>query len=367
MDVDRLKLKFNKLSKFILKRDWLTAIIVTISIVFIGSLIGIESAKTSVLNPTTIASYRSEPGNRLSFFANWDGVDYINIAKNGYSSYRPTNFFPTYPILLSFVNKLIVSPLISGLIVSWVFLAGAIFYYLKITRILFKEKGIESIRAVLLFVLFPTAFYLTTVYTESLFAFLALGAIYYAIQKRYLIAGLLSALATSTHLNGVFLLILIGLILLEEKEKLKNIFITLVIGSLGLVSYMLYLWAKFKNPFEFITAQHQHGWLRHSLLSQITTIPKLSILCVILIILAAVYWWRKRLSFSIYSLSYLLIPILGGQFGGFPRYTLMIFPIPFMFYDIFKKNKLGYELVLVLSSIVWIYLLLQFAAGYIIN
>jgi len=45
----------------------------------------------------------------------------------------------------------------------------------------------------------------------------------------------------------------------------------------------------------------------------------------------------------------------------------MIFPIQFMLYDYFRKKKLGYQIILILFGISWTYILLQFAAGYIVN
>lgn len=368
MSISNFKLRVKKIYKFIVTRELLLAIVVTLAIVIIGSVISIENNKIVQLNPVSVSRYTSEPNNKLSFLANWDGVDYINIAKNGYSSSRLTNFFPLYPMIIRLVNKIISSPLITGLIISWVFMVGAIYYYLKVIKLFFEvDDNLEALRATLLFVLFPSALYLMAVYTESLFAFLALGAIYYALKKKYLATALLSALATVTHTNGVFLLILVTLILIEEKEKLKNVLVTLIIGSLGLVGYMVYLWVHFKNPFDFIAAQHDHGWLRHSLLSRLGSLSTLDIILGVTIIITIIYWWKRRKSFAIYSLLYLLIPLVGGQFGGFPRYTLMIFPIQFMLYDYFRSKKLGYQLLLIVFSVGWTYLLLQFAAGYIVN
>ena len=368
MSAGKVKIKFSKLFKYISNRDWLIAILFTIGIVMVGSFIAIENNKIVALNPVNVSRYTAEPNNKLSYLGDWDGIDYMNIAKSGYFSSRLTNFFPLYPIILNLVNKIVRSPLVSGLIIAWVFLAGTIFYYLKIVKLLFKtDDNLEALKAALLFILFPSAIYLMAVYTESLFAFLALGAIYYALKKKYLKSSVMAALAGATHTNGVFLLVLVALILIEEKEKLRNVFITLVVGSLGLISFMGYLWIKFKNPLEFIAAQHDHGWLRHSLISRLSSFSSVDFLCAILIIASAIYWWKRRKSFAIYSLIYLLIPLIGGQFGGFPRYTLMVFPIQLMLYDYFKNKKLGYQLVLILFTIGWTYVLLQFAAGYIVS
>jgi Gpi18-like mannosyltransferase len=245
---------------------------------------------------------------------------------------------------------------------------GAIFYYLKVIKLLFKvDDNLEALRACLIFLLFPAAIYLMAVYTESLFAFLSLGAIYYALRKRYLLAGVLTALATLTHINGGFLVILVALILLEEKERIANVVISFVVGCLGIIGYMAYLWVKYHNPFEFIAAQHDHGWLRHSLLSQLGNFSAVDYILAIAIIISIIYWWNRRRSFSIYSIFYLLIPIVGGQFGGYPRYTLMAFPVQFMLYDYLKDKRFIYQLMLILFSIGWTYFMVEFAAGYIVG
>ncbi len=365
---DKITTKILAMYKFIINREWLLAVLLTLVIVTVGSIIGIENNKIALFNPSPVSRYVTEPTNKLSFLANWDGVDYINIAKHGYSSPSLTNFFLLYPIILNLVNKIISSPLISGLIISWTFMVGAIYYYLKVIKLFFQvEDNLEAVKAVFLFILFPSSVYLMAVYTESLFAFLSLGAIYYALQRRYFIASFLTTLACVTHVNGVFLLILVGLILIEQKEKLRNVFIGLVIGSIGMISYMGYLWAHYHNPFEFISAQHNHGWLRHSLFSHLNSFSGVDFIFALVTIAAVIYWWKRRKSFAIYSFLYLLIPLIGGQFGGFPRYTLMIFPLQFMFYDYFRNEKLGYQIVLILFSIGWTYILLQFAAGYIVS
>jgi len=363
-----IKSRVSKLFKFIVSHELLLALILTLAIVIVGSIISIDSNKNALFNPVSVSRYTTEPNDKLGFLANWDGVDYINISEHGYGSSRLTNFFPIYPIIINLVNKVISSPLYTGLVISWVFMVGAVYYYLKVIKLFFKiDDNLEALKATFLFVLFPTALYLMAVYTESLFAFLALGAIYYALQRKYIKASILTALAGMTHINGAFLLILIALILIEEKEKLRNILVSLVIGSLGLVSYMSYLWVHYHNPLEFISAQHDHGWLRHSLLSRLNSFSRLDFVLAILIIVSVIYWWKRRKSFAVYSLLYLLIPLIGGQFGGFPRYTLMVFPLQFMIYDYFRNRKLGYQLVLIIISISWIYILLRFAAGYIVS
>ena len=60
-----------------------------------------------------------------------------------------------------------------------------------------------------------------------------------------------------------------------------------------------------------------------------------------------------------------MIPLLGGQFGGFVRYTLMDFPVFFMFYDYLRKKSLAYPVFISLIAIGWTYILLQYTGGYL--
>jgi hypothetical protein len=87
------------------------------------------------------------------------------------------------------------------------------------------------------------------------------------------------------------------------------------------------------------------------------------------ILWTTIYWWKRRKSFAVYSGLYLLIPLVGGQFGGYPRYTLMVFPLQFMLFDYFRDKKFALmpSVVLIFFAIGWAYILLQFAAGYVVS
>jgi hypothetical protein len=351
----------------IVKKDLLLAIFITFILVGIGLGLGYEN--TRIVPPTHVYSnlYHGEPNNALKYMSNWDGPIYINISEHGYGQISLTNFFPLYPILINLFNRVISSPLYSALLVSWFSLVGAIYYYLKLTKHYFKiNSNTEAIRAVLLFVLFPSAVFLLATFTESLFAFLSLAAIYYAMKNRFILAGTFSLFAAATRPTGVFLLVLIGLLLLENKLNIKKIFISLSIGSLGLLSYMGYLYVRYSNPFEFIATENgNHGWFKHFLLNQSNALSLMNVIFLLPIVFAAFYWWDRKRSFSIYSALFILIPILGGQFGGFVRYSLTAFPVFFMLYNYLRYKPVLYSVVVAFVSVGWAYFLLQYTAGYI--
>jgi Gpi18-like mannosyltransferase len=354
--------------KQVVKRDLLLAIVIGLSIIIVGVFFGWYNNKVIPINPATSARYTMEPSNPLEFMSNWDGPNYLTIARHSYQTVNNTNFFPLYPVFIRLVADVIGSYLDSALLIAWLSLIGAIYFYLKILKRVYKiDDNLEAVRGLLFFILFPTAVFFLATYTESLFAFLALGAVYYAFQKKLLAVALFTLLCTATHITGIFVLVLIILLLREEKVKLKNIAATAIVGSLGLLSYMYYLNQTFRRPLAFISSQKQHGWLSVSskYSSLIGSIDFFNGLFIILLILTVIYWWNKRKSFSIYSFLFLLVPIVGKQFGGFNRYVLMAFPAQLMLYSYLRNRRLAYSVILVVFAISWAYFLLQYAAGYV--
>ena len=128
--------------------------------------------KVVLPNPAVSAHYTQEPTNPLSFMSNWDGPDYLPIAKSGYTAFDQSNFYPLYPLLIDLVHFVISSPLVSALLLSWFCFAGAIYFYLKIIKLIFNvADNEEALRGLLFFILFPTAVFFLATYTEALFAF----------------------------------------------------------------------------------------------------------------------------------------------------------------------------------------------------
>ena len=144
----------------------------------------------------------------------WDAGWLLAVANDGYSVptgaveevQSTTAFFPLYPLL---VRALGLDGGIGVLIVAaHVLSAGALLAALYLLhRLTTIELGRDAARAtVLLLAFFPTAFFFSAPYTESLFLALAVGCLYAARTDHWAVAGLLAGLATATRNTGVALL-----------------------------------------------------------------------------------------------------------------------------------------------------------------
>ena len=365
MDWGNSRVDWQRIHDRVVGNRLLLAICVAAVIAIVGIGFGIENNKVVPVSTGLLAHYASGRYNKIGFLADWDGRNYLNIARYGYQSAGATNFFPLYPMATRALTYIVRSEFVSAVLISWAGFAGAVYFYMKIIRQLYKTKGnVEDLRGALLFALFPTGVFLFAAYTEGLFALLAIAAIYFALKRRTIEAAALTLLATATHITGLFVLVFVLLLLWEGHEKVSKIVQVGVIGCLGLISYMVYLAVRFGNPIEFVVAQHGHGWLTYSHTHQLLSeILGRNLIFILLAAGACWYWWNRRRSFALYSALFVCIVVL-GNLGGYGRYTLMDFSIPLMFYDYFKDRKLGYALVLAASAVFWMYFLLQFAGGY---
>lgn len=348
----------------IAKHDSLIALCITVAVIVLGVSLGLRNDNIVPIHNGVYGPYPSS--NPLRVLANWDGRDYIHIARHGYQTLLDAGFFPLYPLLIKVFQYLVRSYLMSALIISWVSVVGAVYCYIKIIRHLgLVSKKTNLALAVAPFILFPSAAFMIVTYTEGLFAFLALASIYYALKQRPVLSGIFILLACLTHVTGAFLIVINALIMLEEQLPIRRIAAAVLIGSSGLLILMGYMFMVFHNPLAFLKSQTKiHGWLSANYYTLLARTTYLNMVFVVLIVVAAMYYWHKRRSFSIYTLLFLLIPLIGAQWGGFNRYVLMAFPIPIMLFDVFRKKQV-YVYIVVLTSIFWTYILLQYAAGYI--
>ncbi len=168
-------------------------------------LFGVNRAVSGPLDPASLTSpFGPAAANLLvAPAARYDSVWYLAIAHWGYGSHQAMAFFPLYPLLIHAGTWVLGSPVVVGTLVSFSAMGAALVLLDRLARI---ELGAGAARTtVLLVAFFPTAFFLSAVYTESLFLALSVGTFYAARRERWALAAGLAALAGATRSSGVLL------------------------------------------------------------------------------------------------------------------------------------------------------------------
>jgi len=342
------------------------AVIISISLILLGVFLSTYNNKVVPLNQGSLAHYNAEPHHPLNFLANWDSVHYIRISNTGYRLPTDAAFFPLYPVLIMLLRHVVGSPLTAALTISWLSLIGAAYYYMKILDVWWKTDQSSRFQGILMFLLLPTAVFMLAAYTEALFVFLSLAAIYFAITNKHFVSSVFLAGATATRVTGLFTVVLIASLMLEKRSSVSKVIRTGVVGVLGIMAYSIYLQIKYRNFLQFVSAQRYWGRFHGSYFSSIVNSLSLFNVLFVLVLVATIIFWfiKKRYSFALYTALFLVVPLGTGSFLTFNRIGLPAFPVAWMLYEITERRPALRTSLLCLTATFWTYYLLQFAGGY---
>lgn len=277
-------------------------------------------------------------------WAHFDGTHYLKIAEYGYVDVGTQAFFPVFPIMIHTLHELFgINNILAGRLISFVSLWLSIicmFY-------LFKKKVSTIILALLVF---PTAYYLACVYTESIFLFETLLFFLLIKQKKLFWAAIVAGIASGTRIVGAMLMLSLFIELYPALKQRKLYSSLLLLLSLsGLLAYIYFLKVRFNDPIMFIHVQSMFGSGRTSgdlvMLPQVIyrylrifmTVPLLTFVLQRAVFEFSMYgaffyllWrtWRNiPLSWSTYIITSLMLPALSGTLSSIPRYSLVMFPM----------------------------------------
>jgi hypothetical protein len=177
-------------------------------------------------------------------WARWDFVHFQGIAEFGYGG-QPTGvpneaFFPGLPALLWLGGLVGLPYVVTGLVVS--FVAGGV-AAMALGRLGDLEGGAGAGRfAVVVWVFAPPAVFLAAPYTESLFLGLAIPAWLAARRGRWASAGVLTALACTVRVSGLFLLaaLIVEWLTSRHRSSWANVG-WLLVPAIPVVAWMAYL------------------------------------------------------------------------------------------------------------------------------
>lgn len=188
----------------------------------------------------------------------WDALWYTDIAARGYFTPAAWAFFPLYPGLIAGLHALGLSLYAAALVISNAALvvAAGLFYRLAATRVppAAARQGLVSL------LLFPTAFFFSAGYTESLFLALTLAAFLAAARGRLGWAGWWTALASLTRNEGILAgVAVLGAYWRRHGWHWHREAWALAWLPAGLLAYMAGQWVTAGSPWAFIQAQAYWG------------------------------------------------------------------------------------------------------------
>ncbi len=276
--------------------------------------------------------------------AKWDSSWYLDIAQNGYSYNGPQKlsnlvFFPLYPLLIKAFSLFTAGNLVlSGWILSSIFLLLSLIYLFKLVKDFHPD--INPYLPIIFLLIFPTAFFLNAIYTESLFLFLSLMTFYYGLKKKYSLAGVFGLLSALTRVTGVLLFIpLAWEYWKDNKFKIlsffKKGFLPLFLLPAGLFSFFLFHYLKFGDFLLFFKIESWWGRFfslnrDHFILSNNPEVANFSLdlfFAVFILIVIFFVFKRMKTSYGLYMLATVAVAISSGTLMSIGRYILTLFPI----------------------------------------
>ena len=305
----------------------------------------------------------------LNPFAQYDATAYLDIAKNGYrhdfGTYEAGDYhwYPLYPFLIR-VFSFIGYPLAAFLISNVMSFLAITFLYLLVKEELGKKHAYKT---AVYMMFFPTAFYFTTMYTESLFLFLSVSIFYFAKKGNWPLVGLLGFLVALTRMQGMLLFIPVVYIYMRsikfDFKKIKKDVIYITGMPIGVLTFMFYEymitgdfliqfksalvfgkqlsfpWTGFIFSIKAIFADTSFINVSYHVYTLLMTAFFIALLCI--------SYKKLRPEYTIYFALSLLVILISSNLFGATRYFLMVFPA-FMVLSLYnnKNNYIKYGIIL---------------------
>jgi hypothetical protein len=191
---------------------WFAAVLAFLTLVPDGDPVTIERDDPNVL---------SDLGFATDVWARWDSHWFIEIARHGYDvDEQAAAFYPLYPTLLAGLGRLFFGHyVVAGIVISLLAAAGAFVLLHGLAQRLGGED--VAFRTVLFLAVFPTSFFLSAVYSESLFLLLAVATFVLAERGRLAFAAAAAGLALLTRPTAVALVPVLAAYAWQSRDRLR--------------------------------------------------------------------------------------------------------------------------------------------------
>jgi hypothetical protein len=308
-------------------------------------------------------------------FTQWDGLWYLEIVRNGYPRTIPPDityfqeearaaFFPLYPMLVRAVDVVLPGgDTMAALALN--FLMGAVAVVL-VGMLALRFTDVETAaRSMMIFAVFPGSFVLTFAYSEATLIVLAAACLLLLHDERWVLAGVVGALATATRPNGLAVVAacaVAAFIAIRRRHDWSSLAAPLI-SPLGFVGFQAFLfwhtdesaawwrvqreaWAE-GTSFGVTAVRRTYGFITNPLASPTDTITVAT-----LVALGIALWcvWKRRLPPPLlaYSLVVIVLMLLPATVTARPRFLFTAFPLVIPVAAWFpRRDRVAWELMLV--------------------
>lgn len=302
----------------------------------------------------------------LDMWARWDSGWYVNIIQQGYSrgadftSVSNVAFFPVYPYLVKLLLFLIPGGqnsntfvVLLAVLLSNLFLLASLWLLYQLTLTIYKKTSIAQ-PAVWLVLVFPSSFFLSSVYTESTFLFFSLLSIWAAYKGKWWLAAVAGSVLGATRLVGLAIAVPLLIIYGQEKkwdiDKIDSSAAWLLLLPVGVLIFFSHL-ADVAGDF-FAAVKSQAAWGR-SLTDPLTTflfptgywpvITQLDQFFMTAAIVSSLLLIYSRLSklwpLGLYSLLITIPTLFTGTLDSSTRFVIVAFPLFMYWASVLDKKK----------------------------
>ncbi len=227
------------------------------------------AARLGVLLAVLTVGYNENEG-IARLLRSWDGKWFLLAARYGYPNALPSGygvkaqstlgFFPAFPILIKLSHLVTrLSYEYSALLaVGLVGIVASVVIW-RLIQDIYGDRVADWGTALVLFS--PAAFVLDMVYSEALLIAVAAGCMLALRRRRWVVAGLLAAVAAATDPLGIAIglpCLAAAYMAIREDGEWRSL-LAPILAPAGVVAFFCYLWVRVGTPFGYYIAQRR-GW-----------------------------------------------------------------------------------------------------------
>ena len=309
----------------------------------------------------------------------WDAVHYLDLAANGYriENPGPTVFGVLTPFSIRALDAVLPGSLdLAAMVFETLAFGLALTLMFKVGEHYYGDAELGR-WALIVTALLPLSYFFEAPLSESIYLAMALGVFYFGAKKRWVWAAICGLLATLARSQGVLLLPVAGLILLEQNgfdlrkrsewiEQVRKAIVqgwTLIVIPIGFVGFNLYRnslglpslndvynnisYVYLTNPIDGLIT-NLRWFFAHPF--EITSVDSWAlILCLVLSFASLAFKRHRRLPLIAYNFGFILVfvskvnylygthEVIFSQSLG--RYSLALFPLTFLVADGLRSTK----------------------------